>query len=48
VDILLDPHNLSVQQNVPFLDLPEMANGNGSGAVFGVKTSNGGLKVKLN
>ena len=42
-----------MRQNVPFLDLPEMANGNGKWqrwqcnfwAVFGVKTSYGGLKV---
>ena len=51
--ILLDPHNLSVRQNLPFLDLPEMANGNGkwqswqrnAWAVFDVKTSHGGLKI---
>ena len=51
--ILLDPHNLSVCQNLPFLDLPEMANGNGkwqswqcnAWAVFDVETSYGGLKI---
>ena len=54
--ILLDPHNLSVPQNLPFLDLPKMAIGNGNGkygqkwqcniwSIFDVQTSYGGLKV---
>ncbi len=29
--ILLDPQNLSVPQNLPFLDLPKKAIGNGNG-----------------
>ena len=49
----LNSDNLSVRQNVPFLELPEMANGNGTWqkwqcnawAVFNVKTSYGGLKT---
>ena len=51
--ILLDPHNLSERQKLPFLDLPKMANGNGKWqmwqciiwAIFDVQTSYGGLKV---
>ena len=51
--ILLDPHNLSVSQKLPFLDLPKMANGNGKWqlwqciiwSIFDVQTSPGGLKV---
>ena len=49
-------YNICIPQNLPFLDLPEMANGNGKWqmwqwlqcnvwAVFDVKTSYGGLKV---
>ena len=51
--ILLDPNNLSVRQNLPFLDLPKMANGNGNWqiwqcciwSIFHLQTSSWGLKV---
>ena len=51
--ILLDPHNLSVHQKLPFLDLLKMANGNVKWqmwqciiwSIFDVQISYGGLKV---
>ena len=51
--ILLDTHNLSVRQKLPYSDLPKMANGNGKWqmwqcliwAIFDLQTSHGCLKV---
>ena len=51
--ILLDTHNLSVRQKLPYPDLPKMANGNGKWqmwqcliwAIFDIQTSHGCLKV---
>ena len=51
--ILLDTHNLSVRQKLPYPDLPKMANGNGKWqmwqcliwAIFDIQTSHGCPKV---
>ena len=49
--MLLDPHNLSVHQNLPFLDFPKMEIGNVNWqicnilSIFDVHTGYGGLKA---